>query len=153
VSIKNFFCGTSPLDFISIKHIKNRTKPLRSTKRHLTSDAFGIFVAPCFAEIGKKHALGWFAGYLSVRAVKQIGCHTEYRQLARSSDGFSLLRPIPMKEKISYRITHLVSRIEVSSQIQTRRVKKTHRITHLNFLTVCYNKRKSVLNNTNIHKL
>jgi hypothetical protein len=64
--------------------------------------------------------------------------------------GFSLLRPrpIPTKQNSSRQVTHLVSRIEVSSQTQTRRVKKTHRVTHLNFFTACYNK-KSILSKIN----
>jgi hypothetical protein len=56
--------------------------------------------------------------------------------------GFSFLRPIPTKEKFPHRVTHLMSWVEVSPQIQTRQVKKNHRVTRLNFLTVCYNKKK-----------
>jgi hypothetical protein len=64
--------------------------------------------------------------------------------------GFSLLRLIAPKEKSFHWITHLVSWLEVSPQ--TCGVKQTCRVTHIEFLTICYNK-KLVLSNTNIHKL
>jgi hypothetical protein len=57
----------------------------------------------------------------------------------------------PTKEKKTLRqVSHLVLWVEVLPQ--TCRVKKIHRVIHINFLTACYNK-KSVLNNTNIYKL
>jgi hypothetical protein len=64
------------------------------------------------------------------------------------STRFSLLRPIPTKEKFPHRVTHLVSRVEVSPQTQTRWVTKTYRVIHLNFLIACYNK-KIVISNIN----
>jgi hypothetical protein len=65
---------------------------------------------------------------------------------------FSLLISIPTHErkKTLRQVSHLVLWVEVLPQ--TCRVKKIHRVIHINFLTACYNK-KSVLNNTNIHKL
>jgi hypothetical protein len=45
--------------------------------------------------------------------------------------------PISMKEKPLHWVTYLVSRVEISPQIQTRRVKKINRITHLKFWTAC----------------
>jgi hypothetical protein len=53
-----------------------------------------------------------------------------------------------MKEKSSHWVTHLVSWVDVSPQTQTRLVKKTYQVTHLNFFIACYNK-KIVLRNIN----